>query len=194
MYKYLAESIAVFALTLGVLISLHSNGIVPTPYVAATTVALFVYTIGGISGAHINPAISVALWLYRKLPTDELIKYILAQLVGAVVGLSVSMFLTTNTLDIQANSSLHTWLGEIIGTAFLGWGVSAIVFGQIKNELSGLTIGGFLLLGILVASAGSNGVLNPAVAVGIKSLSLAYFFGPIIGASLGMGLYKMLSK
>jgi glycerol uptake facilitator-like aquaporin len=59
---------------------------------------------------------------------------------------------------------------------------------------SGLVIGGSLFLGIHFAAHTSNGVLNPAVALGIGSFSLAYIWGPIAGAIVGALLYRLLSS
>jgi glycerol uptake facilitator-like aquaporin len=60
--------------------------------------------------------------------------------------------------------------------------------------MSGLVVGGSLLLGIALASLlGSNGVINPAVALGIGSFNVMYVLGPVLGSLLGMQVYKRLA-
>ena len=63
-----------------------------------------------------------------------------------------------------------------------------------RLQLLPLVLGFALLVGIIVAAAGSNGVLNPAVALGIGSFSYAYLLGPVVGGALGMVLYSNLHK
>ncbi len=68
-----------------------------------------------------------------------------------------------------------------------------MVYGKTPSGLSGVVVGGSLLLGIAIAAGfGSNGVLNPAVAFGIGSFGLMYIAGPILGAVCGMQAYKRL--
>ena len=69
----------------------------------------------------------------------------------------------------------------------------AVVSGKVKQELSGVVIGGSLLLGILVASTVSNGILNPAVALAPGSIDIMHILGPMIGMVLGMKMFSTLT-
>jgi glycerol uptake facilitator-like aquaporin len=75
----------------------------------------------------------------------------------------------------------------------LALGVDSVVHEKVPVGAAGLTIGGSLLLGIALAATNSNGMLNPAVAFGVGSFSLAYVIGPVVGAAIAMLLYKYLT-
>jgi len=69
------------------------------------------------------------------------------------------------------------------------------VYGKVSDHMSGLVVGGSLLLGILIASmAGSLGILNPAVALALNSLTVLYLFAPVVGSIAGFQLYKYLAS
>lgn len=194
MKKYIAEALGTAALTLVVGLSLAGSFPVPTPVLAALTLGLFVYSIGHISGTHINPAVTVGLWSIGKISNREALNYLSAQLFGSVVALSVlSSVVTMPTLAVD--DGLRTGLAEMIGVFFFTFGIAAVVYGRVEKAVSGLVIGGSLLIGISISVAlGGNGVLNPAVALGIGSLSSMYVLGPLVGAVLGMKAYKYLQQ
>lgn len=191
MNKYFAECLGTCTLTLAVLLSLSSHLPIPTPFIAALTLGLFVYTIGPISGTHINPAITIALLTIKKISVLEALKYILVQFIGAGLALLISHALVT-PIAAGGSNSLSVGLAELLGTFFLGFGVASVVYGKVPEKLSGIIIGGSLLLGILIAASASNGVLNPAVAIGIGSFSIMYAFAPVLGAILGMYCFRFL--
>ena len=85
-------------------------------------------------------------------------------------------------------------MAEIVGTFVFAFGVAAAVHGRVSQGASGLAVGGSLLLGISLAAKGSNAVLNPAVALGIGSVSASYLIGPVIGAILAMVIYHFISE
>lgn len=106
------------------------------------------------------------------------------------------MFLIGLGIQIQPTTGLNipvVFIGEIIGTAVLTFGISAVVFGKIANGATGAVIGGSLTLGVIIAVLiGVPGFLNPAVALGAQSLTFTTLLGPIIGGVLGMQAYKFL--
>jgi glycerol uptake facilitator-like aquaporin len=83
---------------------------------------------------------------------------------------------------------------EAFGTFWLAVGVASVVLGKAPAAASGLTIGASLLLGIAVAAPVSNGVLNPAVALGIGSFSVVYLLGPIVGGAIATLLYRFVAS
>jgi glycerol uptake facilitator-like aquaporin len=86
------------------------------------------------------------------------------------------------------------FLAEVLGTALFTFGIASVVAGRVHDAMSGVVVGGSLLFGIIVAvQLGSAGILNPAVALALGSLSLSYVGGAIVGAVLGMQLYRRLS-
>ena len=114
-------------------------------------------------------------------------------MIGAAAASEFAIRLVTvPVLDVGDNNFIM--LMEMLGAFIFSLGVAASVFGKVSQGASGLAVGGSLLLGILIASSGSNAVLNPAVALGIGSFSFSYLLGPIVGATLGMALYKNLNN
>ncbi len=194
MKKYIAEALGTFALALVVALSLVGTFPLPTPLLAGLTLGLFVYSIGHISGTHINPAVTIGAWSIKKISTNDAVLYIIAQLIGATLALA----LVAGTVGMPAVTVSNSWavmLAECIGTFFFTFGIASVIYGKTPSQLSGVVVGGSLLLGITFAALlGSNGVLNPAVAFGIGSLSLAYVFAPIVGSVLGMQAYKHLAS
>lgn len=191
--KYIAETIGTF--TLALVVGLSLAGIVPiaTPLLAALTLGLFVYSIGYISGVHINPAVTIGVWSINKINTNDAASYIVAQFIGAALALML-LSATVSIPTLALSVSWQTIVAEILGTLLFTFGIASVIYGKTPSLLSGAVIGGSLLLGIMIAVLmGSNGVLNPAVALSIGSFSLVYAIAPIIGSVAGMHLYKYLS-
>ncbi len=193
MRKYLAEITGTFILTFTVILSLAGAAPMATPVAAALAVGIGVYMFGSLSGAHFNPAITLGVLAVRKISVNDAVLYITSQLIGAgAATILARTIVEMPTLNVS--SSPDVMMMELIGTFILALGVGAAVHGKVSQGASGLTVGGSLLVGIIVAAAGSNGVLNPAVALGIGSFSYAYLLGPVVGGALGMVLYSNLHK
>lgn len=191
-----AEFIGTLTLTLAVLLSLNNPAFpVPTPVLAALTVGIFVYTVGKYSGTHINPAVTIGLLSAGKMKAQEAAAYIVAQIAGAFVGFVAGSALIESTLEPGVvENSFRVGMAEALGAFILTFGIAAVVTKTVPSELSGLVIGGSLLLGIGLASIASGGILNPAVAGGIESLSWAYVWGPILGGIVGINSYLWLDR
>lgn len=190
--KILSEFVGTFALTFLVLISLATQLPLPTPLVAAFTLGLFVYLLGSVSGAHFNPAISVAMFSIKKLKPVDMLYYIVAQFVGAGAAMMLAKSLMSSMPVLAVESTSMIGFAEGLGAAFLAFAVTAATLKKIDASVSGLAVGGCLLLGILLASPFSNAVLNPAVAFGIGTFDVAYVLGPVIGAVLSAFLASYL--
>lgn len=193
MKKYLAELLGTFVLCSVVALSPGGMFPVPTGVLAALTVAVFVYTIGHISGTHLNPAVTIGAWSIHKIRTKDVPGYVVAQMAGA----GLAFALAHATLGIpplaEYSSSLAIGFAELFGTFLLTFGIASVMYGKTKEEISGIAIGGSLLIGVASAALiGSSGALNPAVAFSVGSLNLMYVLGPICGGILGMQVYKYL--
>ena len=197
MKKYIVECLSTFALTLTVLLSLIKPSFpIPTVALAGLLLVVFVYSIGHISGAHLNPAVTLGALSIKKIKVSDALVYIIAQVVGAFVAMVVVYkFFGLPIPGLFVGGSVVILMAEAIGTFFFTFGIASVIYGSAPNQMSGIVIGGSLVLGILMASAlGSNGVLNPAVAIGIGSFNWAYLLGPIIGAVAGMQAYKAIDE
>lgn len=190
-----AEFIGTFGLSIAVLVSL--NGYlpgVPTAFLAGAVLALFVMLIGSISGSHINPAVTLGLLSVKKIELPSALGYIVAQIAGALTAWVVMNLMLEGTLTAQvsAASDYRTFFAEFLGALIFGFGIASAVNHKLKGFNLAFAIGGSLTLGIIVAAVVSNGVLNPAVAISIESVSWAYILGPIVGLILGTNLYAFL--
>ncbi len=201
--KYVAELFGTFLLTL---IIISAAGSVVGGIVAAIALALIVYILGPISGGHVNPAITLAVWGAgnrngSRMSGRDVGGYIISQLVGAVLALLVMMYvfqfnIVAGTLFFADFSmpQVAVLVAELIGSVIFGIGVGAVVLGRIPASLSGIVIGGSLLLGGIVANLnGALGLLNPAIALAVQPQGvLVYMAIAIIGVSLGVQLIKFL--
>jgi len=191
--KYLAEFIGTFALAFVVALSLAGTFPVPTPVLAGLTLGLFVYTIGHISGTHLNPAITAGALSIGKISIQDAVAYWIAQFLGAWAALAVTAQMVHPAV-LAMSTSPWIAVAEGFGAFFFAFGVAAVMYGRVPKDLLGITVGGSLLIGISIAASVSNGVLNPAVALSIGSFNLMYVLGPVVGAVLGMWTYKLLSE
>jgi glycerol uptake facilitator-like aquaporin len=203
MKKYIAEALGTFTLSFVVLLAVSAGSNLPfsIPVIAGLTLGLFVYTIGGLSGSHINPAVTLGAFSIKKISITDATNYIIFQIIGAIVAflLGTMVFHTNLSLSFAQTSLLIPFLAETIGTFFFTFGITSVIYEKTPSALSGIVVGGSLLLGILIASfAGSAGILNPAVALAIMlashSFSWVYIVAPLVGSYLGMQAYKQLVK
>jgi glycerol uptake facilitator-like aquaporin len=161
---------------------------------AGLTLGLLVHTIGSASGAHVNPAVTLGLWSVRKISTVKAVFYIAAQMLGGLAAWGLINYFMGAKLQSIAGEEFD-WkilIAEATGTFIFAFGIASAIYQKYEGAKLAFTVGASLTIGILVASLGSNGVLNPAVAVGIQSWSWAYAVGPIVGAVLGMNVYALL--
>ena len=189
--KFLAELFGTFGLALAVTLA-ATGSYLPTPVIAALTLGLFVYTVGHISGTHLNPAITAGALSIGKIHWKDALGYWAAQFLGAGLAFYLSgQVVETAVLDV--NTEILTGAGEALGVLFFSFGVAAVIYGRVPKDLTGVVVGGSLALGISLAGHLSNGILNPAVALALGSFNWVYLVGPMLGAVLGMWLYKLIS-
>ena len=163
---------------------------------------VMVYTIGYISGCHINPAITITAVALRKMEASDGVAYVLAQVLGAVLagaadwviqpgnGGLVNFGLPSPT-PIIGGSELMGAFVELIITFFLMFSVYAVLYtGKVHPAASGLLIGMTYAADILVAGPLTGGAANPARWLGPAVASMnfnsfwVYWVGPIVGALL----------
>src|SRR3989344_6229555 len=200
MKKYTAEFFGTLVLSLIVILSVSGVALKTTPVLAAITLGLFVYTIGSVSGCHINPAVTFGLWVLGKIKQNEAISYIAAQVIGAMSAVGIAWVLVEDlsrkisVVQERVGNDPMIGLAEVLGAVIFGFGIMSVVSGKVKQELSGVVIGGSLLLGITIAGSLSNGILNPALNVALGSIDVMHMVGPLIGMVLGMKAFLYLQS
>lgn len=161
---------------------------------AGLMLGLMVVAIGKVSGAHINPAVTLGFLSKKAIAATDAIVYIVAQLLGAFLALSLYQYLSDRTVPSpNYDFDLRFVVAELLGAFVFGLGIRAAVNQKLTGTALASVIGLSLTLGILVASAGSSAILNPAVSLGLKSFTLEYIVGPIVGFILGFFVYDGLT-
>lgn len=158
------------------------------------TYAVFWYVFGRSSGAHFNPAITIGHWSLRKIGTTVAFAYIIVQVLGGLVAWLTVTWLQGSVLSNIAGKQFDAKIlvAEAIGALILGMGVAAASYNSEDDLRSVVTVGGALFLGVCMAAFAGNAFINPAVAVGARSLSWSYVVGPLVGVFVGMNLYAWL--
>lgn len=193
--KYAAEFIGTFALTFVVWASVAFQVQFPiTPVAAGLTLGLFVYTVGGISGAHLNPAVTIGVLSVGKIKTNDAVMYVVCQLAGAVVAMTIGRVLGGQAVVGAYMPSAAAVVGEALGAFFLAFAVMSATLQKVPPAASGLVVGGSLAMGAYAASVFSNGIINPAVALGVNAFGAVEILGPIIGAIAGSWARVALEK
>ncbi|HEU5004792.1 MAG TPA: aquaporin [Candidatus Saccharimonadales bacterium] len=180
-----------------VMVALALSEITSVSYFVATSVAAtlgVVYMMfSGLSGAHVNPAITFGMWTARRVTTLRAVSYIVAQLVGGFASWQLYQYFTDHKL--QARTASWNWrvlLAEAVGTLVLSMGFAAAITRGFNALESALTYATALFAGIMIAATAAAGFLNPAVALGLRSFDWVYILGPLLGALVGVNLYTYL--
>ncbi len=194
-------------------------GLSTISFAFAFAIVAAVYSVGHISGCHINPAVTIALLATRKIDSRTAGFYIVAQLIGAFVGAALTLIILTGNdpaklglgaVSVNANAGLAVgFAAEVIGTAILVFTVfGAAVSGKAPAGFAGLVIG-LIVYGIIIlvgpitgASLNPARELGPAIlgqaigasAVPVDQLVVVYIFGSTIGGTLGAFLYEFMGK
>lgn len=194
--KLIAEFFGTTTLAFAVLASLSTATTqIITPVVAGLVLMLFVYSIGSISGSHLNPAVTIGAWAIKKIPTKEAISYIIAQCLGGFAAFLLALYLFTNVSVGWTSESFVDFWAELLGMTVFSFGIASVIYKKTDATAAGLVIGGSLTLGIILAlAAGSAGILNPAVGIALGMTSFSNITGALLGSVLGMHLYRYLVR
>ena len=207
--RFFAELVGTFALVfIGAGVAAQNTaGILGVALAFGLTAAVFVYLFGEISGTHINPSITFALALDGDISWVDAVFYWIAQFLGAVLA-AAALFLVfvgaqnglgQTTLASGVNP-LQGVLIEAIGTFFL---VTSVFFAAVKGyagKRAGFVIGLTLVFVILFAGpltgAGLNPArsLGPALFTGTLNLYWIYLVGPLLGAAVAAGFYRLMTR
>lgn len=206
MPRYLTEFVGslFFVLTIGlVVIPAHPMA----PLVIGASLMVLVYMGAAVSGAHYNPAVTLALFLRRKMRRADLLPYWAAQILGATVGAYLCHMFTDRTFAPAPSATASTGVAllvEVLYTALLALVVLNCAARESTkgNSYFGLAIGFTITIATFAGGPISGGAFNPGVATGaivvnalsgdgtLKDLWL-YLAGPLAGGLLGAVVFKL---
>ena len=199
MKKYLAEYIGTFflVLTIGCTVIPGAAGVIP-PLAIGAALMVMIFAGGHVSGAHFNPAVTLAVFVRGKCDAKDVIPYWVAQVIGGILAALVAVWLVGKSgtpMDIK--NVPQAFVAEFLFTFALAYVVlnAATAKGTANNSFYGLAIGMTVMTGAFAVGGISGGAFNPAVAVGIAMMKLVSF-GQIwihIVADLAGGLMAALT-
>lgn len=151
------------------------------------------YAVGSVSGAHLNPAVTVGLWLARRIPGRQVVPFVAAQVVGAFAasGLLLAMYPEHPTLGatLPVGPAWHSFVLEVWLTAVLVFVILAVTIAEPSvRVLGGVIVGAVIALEALFAGPISGASMNPArslapaVASGHLEHLWVYLVAPLVGA------------
>ena len=199
----------VFAGTGAVMANVVSDGSIThlgISFVFGAVVAAMIYCLGHISGAHLNPAVTLAFWTSGFFPRRLVIPYILSQLIGAVSASALLLISLGEVANLGATLPLNdNWLQSCVLEFVLTFVLMFVIFGSGLDRrapvgFAGLAIG--LTVGLEAAFMGpiTGASMNPArsfgpaLMAGIWQHHWVYWLAPIMGAQLAVIVYRHLSN
>lgn len=187
-----------------------TGGYVATALAFGLVIVAMAYSIGNISGCHVNPAVSLAMLISGKMSVSDFVSYVISQCIGGIVGaLILKIFVSSGDIDagLGANGLYNGNVGlsiliEIILTFVFVLAILGVTSRDSFSNVAGLVIGLSLtlvhLLGIHFTGTSVNPArsLGPAILAGGDALSCVWVFivAPLIGAALAAFCYKYLDS
>lgn len=196
MQRYVTEAIGTFFLVLTVQCS---GG---NPLAVGSVLMVMVYMSGHISGGHLNPAVTLAVFLRGKLPIKDVIPYWIFQFAGGFAGALIGWMLVRNTIAPEPAAN-NLWFHAMVAETLFAFALSLVILNVATcektegNSYYGLAIGFTVAAGIFAVGRVSGGAFNPSVGLGLhlanlfnanKNNAVVWFWIPIIFPFLGGAL------
>ena len=211
MKKYISEFVGTFVLVLvacGVAVVTNAN-IVATSLAFGLVIVAMAYSIGNVSGCHINPAVSFAMLVTKKMSVKDFLGYVVSQVLGAISGAGVLSILFESSTALGANGygagSYASNVGialliEVILTFIFVLAILGVTSKKENNAVSGIVIGLTLTLVHLLGIPFTGTSVNPARSLGPAifqcgdALSQVWVFivAPLVGAFLAGMFYRFV--
>ncbi|GAB2287564.1 Aquaporin NIP1-1, variant 2 [Dionaea muscipula] len=209
--KMIAEVVGtyfvVFAGCGAVAVNLDKDKVVTLPGISIVwglVVMVMVYSVGHISGAHFNPAVTFAFATCRRFPWKQVLPYLICQVLGSTLA-SGTLRLIFNGNQAHflgtspSGSDVQSFVVEFIITFFLMFVISGVATdNRAIGELAGLAVGATVLLNVMFAGPISGASMNPARSIGPAIISRhykgiwIYIVGPMSGAMFGAWIYNLI--
>jgi aquaporin Z len=204
MNKYIAEFIGTFflVLTIGCTVIPGAASVI-APLAIGASLMVMVFATGHISGGHLNPAVTLAVFLRGKCPASDVIPYWIAQVLAGIAAAFVAVYLCGKSGTPMAITNVPlAMVAEFLFTFALAFVVLnvATAKGTANNSFYGLAIGMTVMVGAFAVGAISGGAFNPAVAVGIGVMKLVnlsqvwiHIVADLIGAAVAAFTFKIVN-
>jgi aquaporin Z len=199
--EFVGTLVFLFSISVAVL-----SGSPMAPLAIGCALMVMVYMGGHVSGAHYNPAVSLAILIRGKLPAGELLPYWIAQILGGLVGCFLASLATGQSLVLAPGENVGTGaalLVEVVFTFALALVVLNVATAKATsgNSFYGLAIGFTIVVAAFAGGGISGGAFNPAIATGAALNSVLhgggagplwiYWVGPLLGGVLAGGTFKL---
>jgi aquaporin Z len=210
--KYLAELLATFALVFcgagAVTINEITNGTVTHVGVAicfGLIIMIMIHAVGDISGAHMNPAVTLAFAINKNFPWMQVPGYFISQLAGAFAASFLLQYLFPGSFllgaTLPSGAAMQSFVLEIVLAFFLMLVILQVATGsKERGLLAGISIGSVILLEAMFAGPISGASMNPARSLAPAMLSgqvqhlWVYLTAPFIGMIIAIPIHRILKK
>lgn len=206
--EFLGTFVLVFAGTGAIVVNHVSGGVIGHAGIALTfglVVAAMIYTFGDVSGAHLNPAVSIGFAIAGRFPAKDLFGYITAQISGALTASGILKLLfpdsTTLGMTLPAGDAAQSFMLEIILTAILMLTILSVSHdAKEKGITAAIAIGAVVGLEAMFAGPICGASMNPARSLGPALVSgnfqyiWLYPIATILGAIIAIPLFKITRK
>lgn len=205
MKKYISEFVGTFVLVLvgcGVAVVTSAN-VVATSLAFGLVIVAMAYSIGNVSGCHINPAVSLSMLLTKQITIKDFVGYVISQVLGAILGAAVlgvilGSFESLGTNGYADGKLLTAFLTEVILTFIFITAILGVTSKKENGYIAGIVIGLTLvlvhLLGIRITGTSVNPArsIGPALFVGKSALTQLWVFivAPLVGSTIASIFYK----
>lgn len=208
----MAEAIGTFFLVLigpgAAMVNAHTNGVITHPGVAlsfAFVVCAMVYTLGHVSGAHINPAVTIAFWTGRRFPGRDVLPYIVSQCIGASAAAFVLRAMlggvsraaaTIPAISIGGAFAIEWLLSFVLMLVIMAVATDERVAEGFAGIAVGFTVGMDALMGGPLTGASMNPArsFGPALSAGVWDAHWIYWVAPITGTIAAVYAYDRLRR
>jgi aquaporin Z len=204
MRKYVTEFIGTFFLVFTICNAVSAKAVL-APLAIGLVLAAMVFAGGHISGGHYNPAVTLAVFLRGRLPATDIAPYMLAQVLGAAAASGLTRWMVGSAptaFSVSGKDAAVALVAELAMTFALAYVVLSVATSKDhpNNSFYGLAIGSTVLAGAVAVGKLSNGVFNPAVAVGVATAGLAswstlwvYLVANFAGGALAAIAFRLLN-